>query len=91
MREMDRMMDSFGRFDSFGFGFPFGNSFGMLEGPEGRGVRNNRGERNNHGERGIVQRERHRDPFQSMFDNMNSMMSQMHQNFVCDNYLFHNL
>ena len=73
MREMDRMMGGFGPFGGLGFGGPFG----MLEGPRGQGERNNREDRR------VVPRDRPRDPFQSMFENMNSMMSQMHRNFVC--------
>lgn len=66
MRDMDRMMGGFGR--------PFGSPFGMLEGPEGR-----RGD----GERSMVPRhDGFVGGFDSMFRNMNSMMSQMHRNFV---------
>ena len=75
MREMDRMMGGFGPFGGFGFGSPFGSPFGMLEGPR------ERGEGRNREERGMVPRDRPRDPFQSMFGNMHSMMSQMHRNF----------
>jgi hypothetical protein len=83
MREMDRMMGGFGSFGGFGFGSPFGSPFGMLEGPR------DRGERNDHRERGIAPRDRPRDPFQSMFGNMNSMMSQMNRNFVGLRAVFH--
>ncbi len=83
MREMDRVMGGFGPFGGFGFGSPFGSPFGMLEGPR------DRGEGRNHEERGMVPRERPRDPFQSMFANMNSMMSQMHRNFVSIEAVFH--
>lgn len=76
MREMDRMMGGFGRFGGFGLGSPFDSPFAMLEG------RHEGGERHNLQERGMVPRDRPRDPFQSMFENMNSMMSQMHRNFV---------
>ena len=89
MRDMDRMMGQFGPMGGFGFGSPFGSPFGMLEGPP------HRRERNGSGERGMVPRERHRDPFQSIFENMNSMMSQMHRSFVssflCSLFCFYDL
>lgn len=68
---MDRMMSGFGAFS--GFGRPFGSPFGMLEGPQEQSNR----------ERSMVPR--HDDfmgGFDSMFQNMNSMISQMHRNFV---------
>ena len=76
MREMDRMMGGFGPLGGFGFGSPFASPFGMLEGPR------ERGEGRRPEERGMVPRDRPRDPFESMFGNMHSMMSQMHRNFV---------
>ena len=85
MREMDRMMEGFGSFGGFGFRPPFGSPFGMLEAPR------DSGERGNGGERRMVPRDRPRDPFQSMFENMNSMMSQMHRNFVSMMIMSHGL